>query len=188
MRSGFAVLLVPLLLAGCLHQRFHTDSARSATEQLLIAEAAERAVASVELPSVDGRRVALEVVGLGPGKEFHQDLPYLQAALQDRLLEEGATIAEAGEADLVMTARVAALGTVAREFTLGIPYLNIGIYQNSKQRGYAKLRVVTRDGGGARVAESEPVMESVRHDYLTVMQIIVRKQDIYPDQWVLGID
>ena len=45
MRPGFVLLLLPLLVTGCLHQRFHSDSARSATEQLLIAEAAERAVA-----------------------------------------------------------------------------------------------------------------------------------------------
>jgi hypothetical protein len=188
MRTGFVVLVVPLLVVGCLHQRFHTDSARSATEQLLIAEAAERAAASVELPPVAERRVALEVVGLGPGKEFYQDLPYVQAALQHRLLEEGATIVEPGDADLVMTARVAALGTVARQFTLGFPQLGVGLYQNSKQHGYAKLRVVTRDGEGAFVAESEPVMVSSRHDFLEVMQIILRRQDIYPDDHMLGID
>jgi hypothetical protein len=87
-----------------------------------------------------------------------------------------------------MTARVAALGTVARQFTLGFPQLGVGLYQNSKQHGYAKLRVVTRDGEGAFVAESEPVMVSSRHDFLEVMQIILRRQDIYPDDHMLGID
>ena len=188
MRAAFVVLVVPLLAVGCLHQRVHSDSARTATEQLLIAEAAERAVGSVDLPSVSGREVALEVVGLGPGKEFYQDVPYVQAALQHRLLEEGATIVESGDAELVMMVRVAALGTVARQFILGIPYFNVGFYQNSKQHGYAKLRIVTRDGAGASVAESEPVMERSRHDFLEVMQIIFRSQDIYPDQRMVGID
>jgi hypothetical protein len=77
---------------------------------------------------------------------------------------------------------------VARRFTLGFPYFNVGFYQNSKQHGYAKLRVVTRDGAGVFVAESEPVMASTRHDFREVMQIIFRSQDIYPDQRMVGID
>jgi len=188
MRSRFVVLVVSLLAVGCLHQRVHTDSDRSATEQLLIAEAAERAVAAVQLPAVSGRPVSLEVVGLGPGKEFALDLPYLKAALENRLLEEGALVVEPSDAELLMTARVGALGTVARRFTLGLPYLGIGIYQNSKHHGYAKLRLVTRDETGTLVAKSEPVMEDTRFDYIEVMQIILRKQDIYPDDRRLGID
>jgi len=46
--SASIAYVLSLLAVGCLHQRVHTDSDRSATEQLLIAEAAERAVASAE--------------------------------------------------------------------------------------------------------------------------------------------
>jgi hypothetical protein len=87
-----------------------------------------------------------------------------------------------------MTARVAALGTVARQFTLGVRSLGVGVYQNSEHHGYAKLRLVTRNSEGALVTESEPVMASTRYDYLEVMQIILRKQDIYPGDRMLGID
>lgn len=188
MRTTLLALAIPLLAAGCLSQRFHTDSARSATEQLLIAGAAEKAAAEVEVPPVSEREVSLEVVGLGPGQEFYVDLLYLRAALEHRLLEEGAVLVEPAEAALRLTARVAALGTVSRQFTLGVPRLRIELYQNAKHRGYARLRLVAVDRDGALVAESEPVMTRTRHDFRQFMQIIWRQQDIYPEDRSLGLD
>ena len=73
-RILIAVILSSLLVSGCLHKRYHTDSARSATEQLLITESVERAVAGLEIPPVSGRRVAFDVVGLGPGLEFYAEV------------------------------------------------------------------------------------------------------------------
>jgi len=180
-----AAMLLSVLAAGCLPDRIQTNTVRTSTEQLLLTEAVERAVAALELPDVSGRRVALEIVALGPGQEFYVDVPYVRAALDSRLLHAGATVV-AETPDLQMTARVGTLGTTAREFTLGIR--DVGLYRSSKQHGYTKLTVVTRDRAGHFVAESRPVMKHTRHDYIELMQIILRNQDIYPDDRTFDVD
>jgi len=187
-RILIAVILSSLLVSGCLYKRYHTNSARSATEQLLITESVERAVAELEIPPVSGRRVAFDVVGLGPGLEWYADLDYVAAAFAHRLMSAEALLANPEEAELLMTLRVAAIGTISRDFTLGIPQINVGLYQSARHHGYTKLQLVTRDGTGALVAESKPVIESTRHDYVEMMQIIWRRQDIYPDDGAIGID
>ncbi len=56
-RPILLLLLLVSLSSGCLYQRHQTHSARSATEQLLLTESIERAVARLVLPEVSGRAV-----------------------------------------------------------------------------------------------------------------------------------
>jgi len=172
-----------------MYQRYTTNTDRSSTEQLLVSESVERAVAAVDIPDVAGRKVAVEVVSVDRGAEFYDDRPYVQSAIEHRLRRAGAVIVPAEAADLIVLARVGAVGTVSRQLALGIPNLNINFYTSAKHHGYTKLRLVTTDpASGAMVAQSEPVMKSSRHDYWSLLQFIVWHQDIYPDVHAVDID
>ena len=51
------------LTSGCIYSRHQTHTGRSATEQLLLTQSIERAVARLELPEVDGLDVAVDSKG-----------------------------------------------------------------------------------------------------------------------------
>ncbi len=186
---GLLVLLCPLLTLGCLYDRYTSNTKRSATEQLLVSTSVDRAVDAVALPEVDGRRVAVRVVGLGHIDKDYDDLEYVQTALEQRVLRLGGMIAKKPEAaDLRMTVLVAAVGTVERHFVVGVPNFNIGIFGHYKQHGYTKLSLLTQDPSGQIVADSPFVMEGAHHEIWELMMAVWRREDIYPDERALGVD
>ena len=153
------LLSLALLTPGCLYSRYTSNTQRSATEQLLISTAAQRAVDAVELPEVSGRRVSVRVVGLGHIDKDYDDLEYLRTALEQRLLRAGGMVANREAAELRMTAMVGSIGTAARHFTLGTRALGVAVFAVEKRRGYTKLSLLTQDGSGRIVADSPPVIE-----------------------------
>ncbi len=182
------LLSVALLTPGCLYTRYTSNTQRSATEQLLISTAAQRAVDAVELPEVSGRRVSVRVVGLGHIDKDYDDLEYLRTALEQRLLRAGGIVAKREAAELRMTAMVGSIGTAERHFTLGTQVLGFGVFAIAKQHGYTKLSLLTQDASGRIVADSPPVIERAYVDIYELMMVVWRDDDIYPEQWNLAID
>jgi len=144
-------ILVPLLaaLSGCGTTRM-SDSKRTATEQLLVSQAIDRAVMRVDVRPLVGRKVFLETAfmdDVGDGK-------YLESALRHQLMAAGCLLAkDRDSSDVVVEARAGAVGTDRSSVLLGIPATSITVKGNetstpelvlakrSEQRGVAKLSV-----------------------------------------------
>ncbi|MCS7305610.1 MAG: hypothetical protein NZ602_10955 [Thermoguttaceae bacterium] len=138
---------------GCGTTRW-TDTSRTATEQLLLSDAIDRAVSQVDFRALAGRTVYLDaqpVQGL-------TDAPYLISTVRQQLLASGCILKEKREeAEYVVELRAGALGTDRHDILFGIPatqlpsvFLLNGIPTNipeipfikrTQQQGVAKIAV-----------------------------------------------
>lgn len=193
-RAGvLSVVLSSALAGGCLYTRYQTDSARSATEQLLLTTSMDRAVARISLPEVAGLNVALELASLAP-----DEAAYLGASIRERLRTLGARLEFEGEPDLVLVGLVGAIGTASRDLAFGLPALPLPtggaspafpILRVLKQRGYTKLRVLARHSSGELVPAGGPVFERASFEVYSFLFLALRRNDIYPDEELeLAID
>jgi hypothetical protein len=119
----YLVLTLWLLatLAGCGTSKW-TDSRRSATEQLLVTDAMDRAVSQLDFRALAGKTVYLN-------DEAIRDLadhPYLASCVRQHLLASG-SIVKSGreEADYILEIRAGAIGTDRHELLYGVPAVNI---------------------------------------------------------------
>jgi hypothetical protein len=182
------VLLLAHVGSGCIYTRNVTDTPRSATEQLLVSTAIERALDRLELPDVAGKNVSVDVVSLAREDEA----TFLKSVAIVYLRRAQATIVEPDEADLRLLLRADTLGTVSRQFVFGIPPVPIPdaaftvpglpFVSSLKQRGYAKLRLVTTDQSGNLLAESAPSMQRATFDVFRFLFFSRYSDDIYPDE------
>ena len=113
-----AALICAVVLVGC-----GTTTKRTGTEQLLISEAVDNAVAKLEFNELSGRKVFFDTSFL---KSVRSDnfvsKDYVISAIRHQLTATGALIQESREsADVIVEARVGALGTDDHEITYGIP-------------------------------------------------------------------
>jgi hypothetical protein len=184
---------VPLiaLLAGCGTTR-STDTSRTATEQLLISDAVDRAVSEINFRVLAGRKVHLDPQFLkvaNPADHQFADNQYLTSTLRQHLLASGCVIEEKREdADYVVEVRSGAIGTDRHDLLYGLPATNLGTLspvpgvpaaipeipfaKRTSQRGVAKLAVFAyeRESG-------EPVWQSGVSQYTSNSRNV----------WVLGI-
>jgi hypothetical protein len=110
-----------LPLTGCGTTRF-SDTNRTATEQLLISDAIDRAVQSVNVQSLAGQTVFLDDSRLTDVV----DRNYLVSTLRQHLLANGCLLREKREdADFVVEARAGAVGTDRNDLLFGIPSMNV---------------------------------------------------------------
>jgi len=112
----FAALLLGSLL-GCGTTRW-SDSARTATEQLLLSDALDRAVSRLDFRAMAGRTVFLET---SPLKGI-VDSEYLISSVRQHALASGCILrTKAEEADYVLEIRAGAVGTDRHDLLFGIP-------------------------------------------------------------------
>lgn len=118
-----AVAVILASSAGCGTTRW-TDSARTATEQLLTSDAIERAVMQVDATPLAGRKAFLDVSALNQTN----DSSYLSSSLRHQLLACGVGLAESkADAEVIVEARAGAIGTNRDELMVGIPQTNLTI-------------------------------------------------------------
>ena len=143
-----------LLLAGCASAVDLTPTSPSATSQLLVFRALERAVADLDLTRLRGRRVALEVISqlgeLGLEKEPKFAAAYLETWLRAKGVEVGADHPE-----LRLHAYLLTLGSDRGQTFEGIPAFQvpvltipvpeIALFKWVRNRGRADLRVYAFD-------------------------------------------
>jgi hypothetical protein len=145
--SALAMLLA--MLVGCGTTRM-SDSKRTATEQLLVSQAIDRAVMRVDVRPLAGRKVFLETAFM----DDVEDGKYLESALRHQLMASGCLLAkDRDSSDVVVEARAGAVGTDRSSVLLGIPATSVTLKGNetstpelvlakrSEQRGVAKLSV-----------------------------------------------
>lgn len=149
-----AVLTSSVLpLVGCGTTR-STDTSRTATEQLLISDAIDRAVQTVNVAPLAGQTVFLDDSRLTDVV----DRNYLTSTLRQHLLASGCSLRDKREdADFIVEARAGAVGTDRNDLLFGIPSMNVPqilpmqpvpaaipevpIAKRKDQRGIVKLAV-----------------------------------------------
>jgi len=152
MRTGLSWLLVTsAALLGCGTTRW-SDTSRTATEQLLLSDAMDRAVSRLDFRAMAGRRVFLDTQHL----EGITDSHYLTSSIRQQMLASGCIVkTEREEADYVVEARAGTVGTDRNELLYGIPQTNLpvggalpgvpsqipefALAKRTNQRGVAKI-------------------------------------------------
>lgn len=163
-----ACCLAGTLLSGCGTTRF-TDTARSATEMLLISKAVDDTMADIDFRSLTGKTVFLEEKYL----DGIQDKGYLISSLRQHLLASGALLQEEkSKATYVVEARAGVVATDRTSLLVGIPQITlptvavstvpipnsipeIPFAKSTEQRAYAKVAVFAYNRLTGR-----PVMQS----------------------------
>ncbi len=109
------VLLVVLL--GCGTTRW-TNTKRSATEQLLISDAMDRAVSRFDFRALAGKKVYLDATQITKVTDYH----YLASVLRQHVLASGCLLKDKREdADYIVEVRAGAVGTDQHNVLIGIP-------------------------------------------------------------------
>lgn len=122
MRSVLAILLTTVIVAaGCGTTRW-TDTSRTATEQLLVSDAIDRAVSNFDLRALAGKPIYLDTTHL----KLTVDADYLISSLRQHALASGCILkAKLEEADYVVEIRSGAVGTDRHDALFGIPATNV---------------------------------------------------------------
>jgi hypothetical protein len=165
LRTTIAMLALLILVAGCTTSR-ETSPLRTATEQLLISSAADRAARDLALRLPDSIKVFVDTTyfeGL--------DSRYAIGALREELLKQGARlVGDRPQADVVVELRAGALSIDENKILLGIPETGVPIplsgdlslpevalFKKDTRRGVAKFAAVAYDAKDGRfIAASEP--------------------------------
>lgn len=147
-----ATLLAAFMVAmasGCGTTRW-SDSKRTATEQLLISDAVERAVMQLDMRPLAGQTVFLDTTIL----DDVTDGKYLASAIKHQLLASGCRLAAGADtAEVVVEARAGAIGTDRNDLLFGIPATSVevagngtsipemALFKRTDQRGVAEVNL-----------------------------------------------
>jgi len=119
MRGGWLILCC--WLAGCGTTRW-SDTKRTATEQLLLSDAVERAVSKIDFRLFDGKQVFLDTKYL----QEVTDKEYVISTLRQHMLASGCILKEKrDDAEFVFEARAGAVGTNRHDLLWGVPSMNL---------------------------------------------------------------
>lgn len=164
--QGMLLMTLTAGLAACSTERL-TDPARTATEQLLISAAADRAAAQL-LPGVPtGTKVYVDT------KYFQgYDSAYAIGAIRDQLARKGvALVDDTHSADAILSIRAGALSTDDQSLLIGVPQLQfpflpagtsitvpeIALFKTFEARGVAKFAMTGYDAkSGKLISSSDP--------------------------------
>jgi len=154
-------------LCGCANTTT-SNTARTATEQLLISNAVDRALDKVNFTPFAGSKVFIEEKYLEG-----VDSKYLVASTRHRVLHAGGRLIDAADgADVVLELRSGGVGTSASESYIGTPEIGIPgmvsipevrLVERKRQSGSAKIGMVAIDarsreilgGGGVTLDKSD---------------------------------
>lgn len=130
---------VAVVLAGCASTS-ESNPGRTATEQLLMARAADRAVDGLRLPIPPGSRVFVE------NRYFSgEGSAYATSAVRGALSEAGFALADdKGQADAVFELRAGALSLEQMRRVVGLPPLAVPINENFNVVSLPELSVYSR--------------------------------------------
>ncbi len=118
MRFWFAMAnILMLFLLGCGTTRW-TNTKRSATEQLLITDAMDRAVSQLDFSAIAGKKIYIDSTHITKTTDYQ----YLVSTLRQHSLADGCLLKDKrDEADYIVEIRVGAIGTDHHDVLLGVP-------------------------------------------------------------------
>jgi hypothetical protein len=173
------IILLAAAATGCGTTSW-SDTKRTATEQLLVSDAIERAIMKVDMSPLAGHRVFLDTTALNDVN----DKDYLTSTVRQHVLGSGGVLAEKREdAEIVVEARAGAIGTDRTSVLLGIPATNVefagngtsipemALFKRSDQRAVAKINLFAYER-----ATGQPVWQSGIANVATHAR----------DRWVMG--
>ena len=122
MTARVVVLLLALgICIGCGTTKW-TDTCRSATEQLLITDAMDRAVSRLDFRALAGKTVFVDDAPVNS----LSDAQYLVSCMRQHMLAGGCILKQSREeADYITEIRAGAVGTDRHELLYGVPAVNI---------------------------------------------------------------
>jgi hypothetical protein len=145
-----ALAVLSFAVAACT---FATQShpVRTATEELLISSAADRATEGLSLKISKGAKVFVDATNFDAFDGYSGK--YAIGTIRDRILKQGAHLVDTkAAADTVVEIRAGALSTDEKDFLIGIPSFNlpvpfagattfpkIALYENQVEEGVAKF-------------------------------------------------
>jgi hypothetical protein len=161
-RAIAIAVLAALAVGGCTSVK-ESDPARTATEQLLISSAADRAAQRLHLDIPPGAKVFVDAVNFEGA-----DGKYAVGAIRDHFLRSGmALVAERKEATAVVEIRSGALSIDSANLLVGIPkfgipipltgeltFPEIALYKDSQRRAIAKFAAVGYGAENGRLISS----------------------------------
>ena len=185
---GLTVLLTGTVFSGC-----GTTLQRVGTEQLLMSDAVDMAVAQIDFGPISDEKVFLDSSYLQTVQGFgFVNAPYIVSSLRQQLTAAGCLLQDQREkADVIVEPRVGALGTDGHEVIYGVPKNNLlnsaaNVIPNApaipaipemsaaridSQSGIAKLMVFAYDS-----KTREPIWQSG----------VARAESTSRSSWVLG--
>lgn len=194
LRAVVAVFMA-VMLGACVDLR-QTSPARTATEQLLISKAGDRAAEAITLNIPAGAKVFVDpnsFVGVD-AKDF--DGKYLYSAIRERSLRNGAALMnDKDKADIIIEARAGALSIDEDKFLIGIPAFELPIplvgavktpevafFKRAEQQGIAKVGVMAYDAKEGKLIDSVPPTYgySYRRSWVVLLLFGWTNQDIEP--------
>jgi len=135
-----ALVLALALLAGGCASTSETNPARTATEQLLVSRAADRAVEGLTLPIPAGSRVFVDDTWFRA-----ETSAYAVSAIRAALSEAGyALAATKAEADAVFELRVGALSLEQMRRVVGLPDMRVPINDSFNVVSIPELSIYSR--------------------------------------------
>jgi hypothetical protein len=153
-----ALVVAAVTATGCGTSRW-SDSKRTATEQLLVSDAVERAVMLIDMRPLSGQSVFLDTAIL----DDVNDGKYMTSALRHQLVASGCTLAaDKDHAAVVVEARAGAIGTDRTDLLLGIPATSVSFmgngtsipeiaaFKRTDQRGVAKVNLFAYERASGR--------------------------------------
>ena len=171
-----ATALFMILVMGCSSIRM-TMTPRSILEEKLLVQGLEKALSGINIESIKGKRVTLNVVGL-----TKDDMPFAKEYFRIWLIKNGVRVVwDQNESDLSLRVLLNVLAVDNSEtlfgtpqFTfLGIPIPAIAIYRNVRNRGRTELQMVTLDNKAETLVEEFPIGIGVaKYDRYTILFII----------------
>lgn len=119
--ARYLSVVVCLAAAGCGTTKW-SDTPRTATEQLLISTAVDRAINNIDFKPLAGKTVYFDATYLAG----IVDMNYVVSSMRQRMLSQGCVLKTAKEeADYVVEARAGAVGTNQHNVLIGIPAISV---------------------------------------------------------------
>lgn len=167
--SLWATALCCGLLSGCTTTKT-SNTSRTSTEQLLISNSVDQALAKVDFTTFQGRGVFVDEKYLDS-----VDKNYVAASIRHRVLHAGARLVPKVEnADVILEVRSGGIGTAMNESYVGIPEIalpipipisipQVKLWNKTSQIGTAKIGILAYDAktrsalgtGGVAMAQSD---------------------------------
>lgn len=182
-------MLLAALALGCSSTR-ETSPQRTATEQILLSRAVDRAVERLQVSLPRGTAVYLD-----PSRFEAYDRGYAVSAIRDRFLAAGARMVDArGKADVVVEIRAGALSTDENEALVGIPSFSLPIplagdldtpelalLKQTSRRGIAKIAFTAHwTSDGALADRTDPVIGISGYDDWRLLGLGWHQGDVMP--------
>ena len=152
-------------------------TSRSILEEKLLVQGLDKALSSINIESIKGKRVTLNIVGL-----TEDDMPFAEEYVRIWLIKNGVRVVlNQHESDLSLRVLLNVLAVDNSEtlfgtpqFTfLGVPIPAIAIYRNVRNRGRTELQMVALDNKAEMLVEEFPLGIGVaKYDRYTVLFII----------------